>query len=80
LVAGKAHMKTGSLNNVMAIAGYVLDHQGGVSRSFSLSIILKQVMHDPRLMRCLDGCMKDPKVSVVLVAYLQQIDINRREK
>jgi serine-type D-Ala-D-Ala carboxypeptidase/endopeptidase (penicillin-binding protein 4) len=28
LVAGKAHMKTGTLNNVMAIAGYVLDHQG----------------------------------------------------
>lgn len=28
LVAGNAHMKTGTLNDVRAIAGYVLDHQG----------------------------------------------------
>lgn len=27
LVAGKAHMKTGTLNDVMSIAGYVLDHK-----------------------------------------------------
>lgn len=27
LVAGKAHMKTGTLNDVSAIAGYVLDHK-----------------------------------------------------
>jgi D-alanyl-D-alanine carboxypeptidase/D-alanyl-D-alanine-endopeptidase (penicillin-binding protein 4) len=27
LVAGKAHLKTGTLNEVMAIAGYLLDHK-----------------------------------------------------
>lgn len=30
VVAGRAHLKTGSLEGVKAVAGYVLDHQGGM--------------------------------------------------